>query len=246
MDARNSPAELEVILRRTLPPEDVPDESLRRFAILTGLLIEAQGRLNLTAVREPEAMAVAHFADSLAGLRAEPMLRAARRAADIGPGGGFPVLPLATMLPECHWYAIESVAKKCRFIEEAARAMELRNVTAECLRAEEAGRGPLRHSLDVVTARAVGPVASLVEVGLPLLRAGGRLLLYKTEAAQGEWQAALPVLGCLGARPLEEFRYRFPGDRQERIILRAELVRPVPEKYPRANGVPFKKPLAAG
>lgn len=242
-NAMPSDEDLEQILRTTLGADRVPDEIFARFTILLKRLLEIQGRLNVTAVKEPEGIAVAHFADSLAGLDAEPALGEARGAADIGPGGGFPILPLATLLPQCSWSAIESVAKKCRFIEESARAMGLRNVTGECERAEEAGRGALRGRLDVVTARAVGPVASLIEVGMPLLREGGHLLFYKTEAALDEWRAAQPVLKMLGGKALPEYRYRFEGDRQERVILRAERVGPVPEKYPRATGLPFNKPL---
>lgn len=236
--------ELEQLLARVLAPRVLPPPALPRLAIILNALLEAQGRLNLTSIREPEAIAVAHFADSLAGLDAEPLLSEARRGADIGPGGGFPILPLASVLPGCSWTGIESVAKKCRFIEETAGAAGLSNVRMECERAEEACRSALRGQLDAVTARAVGPVASLLEVGLPLLRSGGRLLLYKTESTLDEWEQSSGVLEKLGGRALPAYRYRFPDDRQGRVILRAECVSLSPEQYPRGVGLPFNKPLA--
>lgn len=236
--------ELESLLARTLGTDRVSPEVLNKLAVIMNALLEAQGRLSLTSIRDPEEIAIAHFADSLVGLEAEPELSQARRAGDIGPGGGFPILPLAAALPGCSWTGIESVAKKCRFIEEAARAAGLGNVSLECERAEQTGRGPLRGRLDVVTARAVGPVASLLEVGLPLLRPGGHLLLYKTESTLDEWERCQPLLEQLGGRSLPEHRYRFPDDRQGRVILRAQCDTPSPDQFPRATGLPFNKPLA--
>jgi 16S rRNA (guanine527-N7)-methyltransferase len=200
--------------------------------------------MNLTAITDAAEIERLHFQDSLAGPDACPELRAACAAADVGSGAGFPLLPLAILTPGCRWIALESVAKKARFIEETAQALGLTNVEARALRAEDAARTELRESLDVVTARAVGPVASLCEVGLPLLRVGGMLLLYKTEAVLVEAAGLSQSIQTLGGEAEEPYRYRLAGDEQDRVILRIRKIAITPEKYPRAAGVPFKKPLA--
>lgn len=245
MSADSELTNLETLLRTVLPDSLLSDPVVAMLAVHMRALLEQRGKLNLTAIHDPAVIAVSHFADSLISLQAWPELRSSQAAADIGPGGGFPLLPLAAALPDCHWHGIESVGKKCRFLQQTAQLMGLQNVTMHSERAEEAGRGPLRGALDLVTARAVGPVTSLLEVSLPLLRPGGIVILYKTEGSFPEWEQALPVFPILQARALDPYRYQFSGDRQGRVLLRAQLTAPVPDTYPRAAGIPFHKPLSA-
>lgn len=227
-----------------LLPPDLPPGMREGLALLGEMLLEANDRFNLTAIRTPEGVAVQHFADSLAPLGREPSLEEARRAIDIGPGAGFPVLPLAMALPQIRWIGIESVAKKCNFIRMAAKELGLRNVRAENLRAEDAGRGDLRNTCDIVTARAVGPISALCEVGIPLLRTAGILMLWKTRAAEEELEDALDAIEKIGGEALDPIFYRLQEDRQERAIFRIAKVRATPASYPRRNGMPFRNPLA--
>jgi 16S rRNA (guanine527-N7)-methyltransferase len=213
---------------------------------LRDLLLEANTRVNLTAVRDASAVEKLHFEDSLAALAAEPALATAQAAADLGCGAGFPLFPLAIALPGCRWIGIESVGKKCAFIQETAVKLGLRNVEALNGRAEDFGKhqgGSLRGQLDIVTARAVGPVAALCECGLPLLQPNGTLLLFKTESALKELDGAESSLADLGGSVLPEFRYRLAGDEQDRVILRIRKTGTGSDRYPRPAGVPFKKPL---
>ncbi|MBX7246696.1 MAG: 16S rRNA (guanine(527)-N(7))-methyltransferase RsmG [Candidatus Sumerlaeaceae bacterium] len=216
---------------------------MAQFARLVELLLEANQQVNLTAITDPAAVAIQHIADSLTALDAEPALGTAGRAADIGSGAGFPLLPLAIVTPAIHWTAIESIAKKCRFIESTARALGLGNVETHSLRAEDAGRSELRETFDLATARAVGPISSLCEVGLPLLKIGGILLLYKTHRAEPELAAASTAIERLGGTMEPSHSYSLPGDAQKRAIFRIRKSSPTPKTYPRRAGVPFKKPL---
>jgi len=214
-----------------------------RFAKLLHLLLQGQKRTNLTAITDPAAVARLHFADSISTLEMGTVVSEARVAADVGSGAGFPLLPLAMLMPECTWTAIESVGKKVRFITETAQELNLRNVRAEHMRAEEAGRGALREAFDLVTARAVGPVVSLCEVGLPLLKLGGSLILMKTESVISELEAAEGAIRKLGGQVGEHHRYRLDRDDQDRLLLQILKKEPTPPEYPRLPGVPFKKPL---
>lgn len=209
------------------------------------IILLQNARQNVTSIRDPEAIVYQHFSDSLAALAAEPSLLTAKRGIDIGSGGGFPLLPLAIALPSMTWIALESVRKKCVFIENTARELGLSNVQTECVRAEDAARNPdLRESADVATARAVGPIASLCEIGLPLLQLNGMLLLYKTEDALTELQRSETAVSTLGGTAEETFAYCLPDDRKGRLIILIRKIAPTPTKYPRPAGVPFKRPLA--
>ncbi|MCX7019538.1 MAG: 16S rRNA (guanine(527)-N(7))-methyltransferase RsmG [bacterium] len=232
------------IIRRTGGMARYDDGVITRLARLTQLLLAANEKFNLTAITDPADIARLHWEDSLAALNTEPALTAAaRRAVDIGSGAGIPALPLAIALPACGWTALESAAKKCGFIESAVAELGLGNMTVLCARAEEAGRSPARESFDIATARAVGPVASLCEIGLPMLRMGGMLLLYKTRPADGELRGAGRAVSMLGGRICPSYYYRLEGDAQERAIHRIEKTAPTPDKYPRRSGIPFKRPL---
>ena len=116
-----------------------------------------------------------HVADSLSGLG---LLGAPARLADVGAGAGFPGLALAAALPETQVDLIESVGRKCAFIERAIDAGAARQRAVVCARAEDLGRAPPpdggREAYDAVTARAVGRLATLAELASPLLRRGRR------------------------------------------------------------------------
>lgn len=222
----------------------VREEQLSKLARFMGLLIERNRRVNLTAIREPEAIARLHFADSLAPLKLLPWMRACQKGADIGSGAGFPIVPLAICLPTCRWYAIESIGKKTDFLREACEQLSLANVEVIPSRAEHFARSVHRSTCDVVTARAVGPFISLCELGLPLLRLGGRLILFKTQASSGEAKRAETALPELGGTLLEAVSYRLAGDRQDRLLFIVERTGEVSDRYPRDHAKPFKHPLA--
>jgi 16S rRNA (guanine527-N7)-methyltransferase len=190
-------------------------------------------------------MDLQHGQDSLALARLAPeILRDTHSLVDIGTGAGFPLLPLALLRPDIPAHGVDSVAKKLKFIDTVAPMLGLKQVRTHALRAEELGQQSAhreRHGL--VVSRAVGPVASLLEVGLPLLQQGGHLVLYKTEAALEELEQSRPVLQILGGMLLDPLRYRLEGDRQDRVLFLIRKIQPTPKKYPRAIGIPFHKPL---
>lgn len=164
------------------------------------LLLAWTGAINLTAVRDPDRLAVAHILDSLAAV---PVVRRwvtpAPRLADIGSGGGYPGLPLAIVLPAAQAVLIELVGKKARFLEVATTAvgrvlgasgapvLEVERRRAEAL----AGPGGRLAAFDVVTVRAVGSLARVAALGLPLLRPGGLLVAWKRDGGDGALQAEI-------------------------------------------------------
>lgn len=176
------------------------------------LLLAWTASINLTAIRDPERLAVLHVLDSLSAV---PLLRRwvgpGPRLADIGSGGGYPGLPLAIVLPASRAVLIESVGKKARFLEVASAAVgralgwdaAAPELQVERRRAEAlAGPDGRRGSFDLVTVRAVGSLARVAALGLPLLRPGGLLVVWKREAGdgalQGEVREARATIARLG------------------------------------------------
>ena len=197
---------------------------------------------SITAVRDPAEGVDVHVADSLVALGLEPV-RMASRVADLGSGGGFPGLVLATALPGLRHSLVESVGRKCAFLERAAASMGLGNVGVVNARAEEwvGGLG----ANDLVIARAVGPLPVLVEYAAPLLAPGGALVAWKgrrdpREEADGA--AAAEVLAM--QRPEPHRVDPFPGAGERNLYLSLK-VGSTPDGYPRRPGMARKRPIAA-
>ena len=189
----------------------------------------------------------AHLADSLAGLSVDEMRRA-RRIADVGAGAGFPGLALAVALPEVQVDLIESAGRKTAVASRLAQAAELTNARALTARAEEWAKLPAplgggREAYDVVTARAVAPLAVLVEYAAPLLRTGGVLVAWKgardaAEEAGGATAAERLAMTPRGAERVVPFE----GAQNHHLHV-FEKAGPTPGGFPRRPGMARKRPL---
>jgi 16S rRNA (guanine527-N7)-methyltransferase len=192
-------------------------------------------------VRDPAAGVDAHVADSLSGLELT-VVREARVVADLGAGAGFPGLVLAAALPGARVALVESLGRKCAFLERAVAAAGLGNAAVVCRRAEEWPEGHGRH--DLVTARAVAPLAVLAEYAAPLLAPGGALVAWKGARDPAEEAAGASAAAQLGLEVAEVRRvHPFPAAEQ-RHLHRYVKVSPTPDRFPRRPGMARKRPLA--
>ena len=193
-----------------------------------------------TTVRDPERAADVHVADSLSGLEVEAV-RTASRIADLGAGAGFPGLALAAALPGAHVSLIESVGRKCAFMERALTASGIANATVVCARAEEWREGQGVH--DLVTARALAPLAVIAEYAAPLLALGGALVAWKGAREPGEEANAVAAAAELGLEPAEIRHVEpFPGAEHRHLHVYLK-VRETPPRFPRRAGMARKRPL---
>jgi 16S rRNA (guanine527-N7)-methyltransferase len=216
--------------------------------------------INLTAIRDPAAVAVRHVADSLVGIGVLHA-RSIERFVDLGSGGGFPGLPLAAAVAGTTSLLVESVAKKTRFLETVATAVGLdRRIAVATRRAEDVGRASdQRGRWPGVTARAVASLADLVELGLPLLHPGGVLIAWKSgypgDAAGlgGELAAARRALDEIGDGSIEVgpsvAELAGPGSRSaveaiadHRLVVVERGRRPIAASWPRDPAARKRRP----
>src|ERR1700730_9812727 len=169
-------------------------------------------------------------------------LGSARSLVDVGSGAGLPGIPIKIARPDLDVTLIESDQGKAAFLVQACAALELGQIEVGAQRAEEAGHDPrLRERFDVAVARALAPLPVLVELCLPLVRVGGRLLAQKTEGEDpGAAAHAIEVMG--GA--LRAVHRSPSGARSSGTVVVIDKVRPTPAAYPRRPGVPARKPLS--
>jgi 16S rRNA (guanine527-N7)-methyltransferase len=192
-----------------------------------------------TTVRDPAAAVDAHVGDSLAAL-ALPAVLDARRIADLGAGAGFPGIPLAVALPAARVFLVESLNRKCAFLEAAVEAAATPNAEVACVRVEE---WPERE-LDVVCARAVAPLSVLVEYAAPLLRIGGALVAWKGERDPAEEAAGAAAAELVGLEVGEIVAVEpFRGADRHTLHLYSKAVE-TSTRFPRRPGMARKRPLS--
>jgi 16S rRNA (guanine527-N7)-methyltransferase len=215
-------------------------DSAARTALQTVLGLLAKERASVSSIVDERAWTV-HVVDSLTGLEV-PALRSATAIADIGSGAGFPGLPLAVVLPGARLDLIESVSRKCDFIERAIDAAGIANANVLNARSEEIAGGEGREAYEAVTARAVGRLSTLAELASPLLREEGVLVAWKGRRDEDEETQLDRAAESLAMR-LE--RIVDVGDRAGSRHRHLHVVRktgPTPPDLPRRPGMAKKRP----
>jgi 16S rRNA (guanine527-N7)-methyltransferase len=198
---------------------------------------------SLSSVRDPEEAWRVHVIDSLSGVE---LVGSPGRLADVGTGAGFPGLVLAAALPATRVDLVESVARKCDFVERAIAAAGLDNARAVCARAEDWAAAPDptggRDAYDVVTARAVGRLATLAELASPLLREGGALVAWKGRRDPGEEAELRRAAPRLAMSAAEVRAVAASSGFEHRHLHRVRKTGPTPNWLPRRPGMAKKRP----
>ena len=223
----NEQADLATLLLQAKVDARIIDP-LARFG---ALLLEENRRTNLTGAKSAIELA-SHILDSLTVV---PYVR--NLHVDIGSGGGFPAIPLA-IASGCEITMIESVAKKARFLERMLDVFALKGRVL-ALRAEVAARDEaLRDRFESGTARAVALAPTVAELLLPFLAPGGVALLQRGAMDDRERNAVRDAVLMLASEVEDELPLE-----GERRILRLTKLGSTPQRFPRREGIPAKRPL---
>ncbi len=207
------------------------------------LLIEWNGRYNLTAIHEPRQIRTKHFLDSFSCLLAMRATRC-RKIIDVGTGAGFPGLPLKIICPEMQVTLVDSVEKKLTFCRHVVETLKLEGIRIIKARAEEVGQdSEHREKYDWALARAVAVLPVLAEYLLPLISVGGRMLAMKGESAPAEAHAAGHAAHLLGGQLRQLIPVTLPGVAEQRYLVVIDKVAATLPAYPRRSGLPSKRPL---
>jgi 16S rRNA (guanine527-N7)-methyltransferase len=215
------------------------DEKVQDASPLPGSLLDGVQRAAITRVLE--LLETVHVADSLSGLEFDA-LREATTIADVGSGAGFPGLVLAVALPGARVDLIESVGRKCEFIQRAVDAAGIANARVINARSEELAAGEGREAYAAVTARAVGRLSTLAELASPLLTDNGVLVAWKGKRNVDEETQLGNAAAELAMRP-EEIRHVGPyAGSEHRHLYLLRKAGPTPAELPRRAGMAKKRP----
>lgn len=211
------------------------------FDTYAATLLEWNEKINLTAITQPEEIAVKHFLDSILLLKAVDMPERATLV-DVGTGAGFPAIPLKIVRPDLRVTLLDSLNKRVSFLAEVSRLLGQDN-TAIHGRAEELGRDArLRERFDFATARGVAALPALCEYCLPFVKVGGIFAALKGPDVHAEIGGAKSALKLLGGEIAEIKEFDLPQGNKRAIVCIKKISQMSP-KYPRASVKITKKPL---
>ena len=206
------------------------------------LLIEWNEKINLTSITDYKDVVVKHFIDSLSIVNSIDM-NAEYSLIDIGTGAGFPGIPLKIVFPMLDVVLVDSLDKRVKFLNIVIKELGLKNIKAVHARAEEFGHSNYRETFDICVTRAVANLAVVSEYCLPLVSVGGYFVAYKSADIKNEIFDSEIAIEELGGAIEDVDIFTLPDTDIERSLIRIYKDFETPDKYPRRNGVPLKKPI---
>jgi len=128
---------------------NLTENQVNQFKKLSELYHEWNAKINVISRKDIDELYVKHVLHSL-GIAKVMEFQPKATVLDVGTGGGFPGIPLAILFPETRFYLIDVIAKKIKVVNEVANALDLKNVKAEQMRAEN-----VKGDFDFIVSRAV-------------------------------------------------------------------------------------------
>ena len=127
-----------------------------QFAALPELYGDWNSKINVISRKDMDNFVEHHVLHSLA-IAKVLKFKTMAEVMDLGTGGGFPGIPLAIMFPDANFYLVDSIGKKIKVVRSVAESLELKNVKAEQIRAEQVTR-----DFDFIVSRAVTDLTQFV------------------------------------------------------------------------------------
>ncbi len=221
----------------------VTDAQLSQFMRYYALLMDYNGRMNLTAITEPTDVCVKHFFDSASVLNAVCPPEGANMI-DVGTGAGFPGLPVKILRPDLHVTLLDSLNKRVAFLKICVSELGLADAQCIHARAEDAAADvKYREQYSFAVSRAVARLSVLCEYCLPFVKTGGVFAALKGPAAQQELSAAKNACAVMGGADARLVSAEIAESDLAHSIVLIKKVRQTPLKYPRKGGKAAKIPI---
>lgn len=221
-------------------PDHAPDQLIRYHEILT----EVNQVMNLTRVSDdPQESVDRNYLDSISPLAVPGLMDGVKTMCDVGSGAGFPGIPLSIVCPHIHVVMMDSLGKRVKFLNQVIGELHL-NAEAIHTRAEDAAKlTDYRDHFDLVTARAVAALPTLLELALPFVRPGGRMMAFKGPSLDEELAASEKALKKLCAQPIQSHSITIPGRDWDHRLMMIRKTAPTPKNFPRKAGEAGRNPL---
>lgn len=136
---------------------ELTERQREQFAALLPLYEDWNAKINVISRKDMDNFYEHHVLHSLAIAKVQPF-KTMSDILDVGTGGGFPGIPLAIMFPHANFYLIDSIGKKIKVVQNVAESLQLKNVRAEQIRAEQ-----VEGDYDFIVSRAVTDLSQFTQ-----------------------------------------------------------------------------------
>lgn len=208
---------------------DVSDKQLSQLEQYYQLLVEYNEKMNLTGIVEKNQVYLKHFYDSLT-LNKAIDLNNIETMCDIGSGAGFPGIVIKILFPKIKITLVDSLNKRVKFLNDTIKELELKEIEAVCLRAEEYSICNVE-KYDLVTARAVASLNILIECSIQLVKINGYFIAMK-----GNFEEKVDISQIsskLQVNLEKTLEFTLPIEKSKRTLLIFKKKGHTSSKYPR-------------
>ena len=218
----------------------ITEESLEKLDKYYNLLVETNKYINLTAITKKEDVYLKHFYDSLTTIKALD-LNQNIDICDLGTGAGFPGIVLKIVFPNIKLTLVDSLAKRCKFLEDVIKELNLSDTKVICSRIEEYSKEN-KEKHDILITRAVAKTSIILELGLQSLKVNGNFILLKGNIEE-ELKNIKIIEKELKVKLNKQEEFLLPVENSKRTILVFKKEVSTPVKYPRDFAKIKKNPL---
>lgn len=204
------------------------------------LTLKANESFNLTANDTKESFMIKNIIDSL--LIVKNLDLDGKNILDLGSGAGLPGIPLAIYYKNTNFTLLEPLTKRANFLKGIAQKLGLKNVKVVNDRAEIFIKNA-RESYDFVTSRAVSRLNILLELSIPFLKVGGKLIAYKGINYQEEINESKNALDLLSSKIIAIEEENLVQINEKRYNIFIQKNQKTSQKYPREYRLIKKKAL---
>ena len=218
---------------------EINDEILSKLDRYYKLLNEWNNKFNLTTILEEKDVYLKHFYDSICIVKSNLISNDNIKLCDFGTGAGFPGIVIKIFFPNINVTLIESNNKKCLFLNEVIKELDLKNIEVINDRMEIYTK-KVRESFDIVTCRAVSHLRIISELAIPLLKVNGYFLPLKSNIDE-EIKESNDILNKLNSKIENIISYELPIENSKRNILIIKKLKETNLIYPREYKKIIKK-----
>ena len=224
---------------------DYDHNLINKFILYYEFLNKENKKYNLTSITDFDDFISLHVLDSLSVLLPIQKYNINHQnILDIGSGNGFPGVPFRICIPKTNMILVDSIKKKVNFMQQVIQLLNLSGIEIANNRIENLGKNKdYRNTQNLILARAVAKLSTLIEIALPLLQIGGYCIFHKSNLSQSEFESMNKTLRYFDAQLIEI--YKVPNELVPRnhnlVIIKKNSE--IDFEYPRNNNKPFRKPL---
>lgn len=215
------------------------DTKIAKLIKFYDMVIETNKVMNLTNITDEKEFAIKNVLDCVLPMKIIPINAS---VLDIGAGAGFPSIPLKIMRPDLDIVMVDSLNKRINFLKTVIQKLDLKNISANHMRIEDYAITH-KEKYDIVVARAVARLNTLLEYSLPLVKIKGKVIAYKSQKADEEIVEAQNALNILGGKVTELQTVLIKEIDSIRVNIVVEKLKSTPKEYPRGKNLPKLKPI---